>query len=109
MRRLAGYILFHKPHPSRCRRRQAADEIQRRGLAGTVRSDQTADLAPLNIHRNRVDSRDATAAGLAVGPDESVYIAGGKRIRRVGPDGIISTVAGTGADGSSGDGGPATL
>src|SRR5215831_9741810 len=71
MRRLAGYILFHKRHPSRCRRRQAADEIQRRGLAGTVRSDQTADLAPLNIHRNRVDSHDATeSAGEPVEGEE---------------------------------------
>src|SRR5204863_3030518 len=31
-----------------------------------------------------------------------------QRVRRVGTDGIIATVAGTGAFGSSGDGGPAT-
>ncbi len=47
--------------------------------------------------------------GLAVGPDGSLYIADtdNRRVRRVGPDGIISTVAGTGVLGFSGDGGPA--
>jgi RHS repeat-associated protein len=48
--------------------------------------------------------------GAAVGPDGSVFIAdtGNNRIRRVGPDGTITTVAGTGTNGYSGDGGPAT-
>ena len=48
--------------------------------------------------------------GIAFGPDGSLYIAdsGNQRIRRVGPDGIITTVAGTGQSGFSGDGGPAT-
>ena len=48
--------------------------------------------------------------GLAFGPDGSLYIAeqGGNRVRRVRPDGTITTVAGTGAPGLSGDGGPAT-
>ena len=47
--------------------------------------------------------------GVAVGPDGSLYIAdmGNSRIRRVGPDGIITTVAGNGRSGFSGDGGPA--
>ncbi|MGX2029945.1 PKD domain-containing protein [Methylocaldum gracile] len=48
--------------------------------------------------------------GVAVGPDGSLYIADtyNERIRRVGPDGIITTVAGTGQYGFGGDGGPAT-
>jgi RHS repeat-associated protein len=48
--------------------------------------------------------------GVAVGADGSVYIADTSNnvIRRVGPDGIISTVAGTGVQGFSGDGGLAT-
>jgi RHS repeat-associated protein len=62
------------------------------------------------------DGGPATAAGLAsprgiaLGPDGSLYIAdlANHRIRRVGPDGIITTVAGTGSSGYSGDGGPAT-
>ena len=48
--------------------------------------------------------------GVAVGPDGSLYIADGNyRIRRVGPDGIITTVAGMGIRGFAGDGGPAAL
>jgi len=48
--------------------------------------------------------------GLAVASDGSLYIAenGGNRIRRVGPDGIIATVAGNGTAGFGGDGGAAT-
>lgn len=47
---------------------------------------------------------------VALGPDGSLYIADSDnhRVRRVGPDGIITTVAGTGSAGFSGDDGPAT-
>jgi RHS repeat-associated protein len=47
---------------------------------------------------------------VALGPDGSLYIAdhSDQRVRRVGPDGIIQTVAGTGTFGYNGDGGPAT-
>ena len=45
---------------------------------------------------------------LALGPDGSLYIADGNRVRRIGPDGLIRTVAGTGLAGYAGDGGPAT-
>ncbi len=62
------------------------------------------------------DGGPATAAamgspvGIAVAPDGTLFIPdfGANRIRRVGLDGIITTVAGTGAYGFSGDGGPAT-
>ncbi len=44
--------------------------------------------------------------GIAIGPDGSLYIADSlnHRIRRVGPDGLITTVAGTGVNGYNGDG-----
>ena len=47
--------------------------------------------------------------GIDVGPDGSLYIndVSASVIRRIGPDGIISTIAGTGAYGFAGDGGPA--
>jgi len=46
---------------------------------------------------------------MAVGGDGSVYVAdsGNHRIRRVSRDGVITTIAGTGAAGYDGDGGPA--
>ena len=49
-------------------------------------------------------------AGLAVDGSGNLYVAdaGNHRIRRVSPSGIITTVAGTGDYGYSGDGGPAT-
>jgi DNA-binding beta-propeller fold protein YncE len=45
---------------------------------------------------------------VAIGPDHSVYIADAHNhvIRRVRPDGTITTVAGNGTPGFSGDGGP---
>ena len=48
-------------------------------------------------------------AAVATAADGSVYVSdsGNHRLRRVGADGIISTIAGNGTVGSSGDGGPA--
>ncbi|HEX4997503.1 MAG TPA: energy transducer TonB [Terriglobia bacterium] len=61
------------------------------------------------------DGRPATEAqlnhptGIAVDGDGNLYIAdsGNYRIRKVSPDGIIRTVAGSGTNGQTGDGGPA--
>ena len=62
------------------------------------------------------DGGQATKAGInmpsaiAVDGSGNVYIDDfdDYRIRKITPDGIINTIAGTGAPGSSGDGGPAT-
>lgn len=48
-----------------------------------------------------------TAQGAAVDAAGNVYFQDNLRIRMVNPAGIISTIAGTGSWGSSGDGGPA--
>jgi RHS repeat-associated protein len=74
-------------------------------IAGTGVPGDSGDGGPATL------AQISTALSLAVGPDTSVYIADApnRRIRRVGPDGIIITVAGTGVSGFSGDGGPATL
>lgn len=55
----------------------------------------------------------ATEAGLAkpysiaIGQNGNLYIVHGPSIRMVNPDGIITTIAGNGGSGYSGDGGPA--
>ena len=60
------------------------------------------------------DGGPATAAkltgptGLAFDRSGNLFIGDGASVRRVSPDGIITTVAGNGVVGYSGDGGPAT-
>jgi uncharacterized protein (TIGR03437 family) len=46
--------------------------------------------------------------GVTVDNAGNIYIADGRRVRKVNTAGIISTVAGTGVAGSAGDGGPGT-
>jgi streptogramin lyase len=66
---------------------------------------------------HRGDGGKATEAeldnpfGVVRGPDGAIWFCeySGQRIRRVAQDGIISTIAGNGAAGYSGDGGPAIL
>ena len=51
-----------------------------------------------------------TPSGVAVDAAGIVYVAdrNNRRVRRIGASGIVTTVAGTGRQGTSGDGGPAT-
>lgn len=56
-----------------------------------------------------IQARLNSPTGTAVGSDGSIYIAdnGNNRIRKVCPNGIITTIAGSGQAGYSGDGGHA--
>lgn len=68
------------------------------GLAGYAGDGGRAEEAQLSSPR-----------GLALAPDGVIYVAdtGNHCVRRIGLDGIITTLAGSGTAGSSGDGGPA--
>lgn len=98
------------------------------GVCGESRTDpsvvfRAAPERPATVVAGRLGARgsagdggSATAASLdcplSIAVDDAGGIliadAGARRIRRVRPDGVIETVAGTGARGARGDGGPAT-
>jgi trimeric autotransporter adhesin len=73
-------------------------------IAGTGSAGFSGDNGPAK------DAQINLPYGLAVDPAGSVYVAdlGNNRVRRIAPDGTITTVAGTGHDGPPGDGGGAT-
>lgn len=72
-------------------------------VAGTGEKGFSGDGGPATAAR--LDGPD----GLAIAPDGTMYIADRQsfRIRRVRPDGVIETIAGSGRQGPGGDGGPA--
>ncbi|WP_437967423.1 DNRLRE domain-containing protein [Sorangium sp. So ce260] len=90
--------------------------IREPGRVRRVALDGTITTAAGNGNTNVTTSDDvpATSVGvgggiedIAVAPDGSLYIVVSRRVRKVDPEGIITTVAGTGASAYSGDGGPA--
>jgi streptogramin lyase len=72
-------------------------------MAGTGRSGLGGDGGPAT------DAELDEPRTLAVAPDGSIYFTEPKanKVRRIDPEGIITTFAGTGKAGFSGDGGPA--
>lgn len=73
-------------------------------IAGTGEPGYSGDGGPAS------SAQLNTPSDVAVGRDGSVYVADtmNNAIRRIRPDGIIETIAGNGAQGFGGDGGPAT-
>ena len=68
-----------------------------------------SQFGPLGDGGPATQARLIAPSGVALAPDGSVYISDNndQRIRKVDPNGIITTVAGTGVPGFSGDDGPA--
>ena len=89
---LAGFAAFAEPQ-------QIITNFAGTGIKGFGGDGGSASEAQLNGPN-----------GIVRGPDEALYICdtGNQRIRKVTRDGRITTVAGTGEAGWSGDGGPAT-
>ncbi len=69
-----------------------------------------AAVSPTSIITTVVAGLNQPRGEIAQGPDGSLYVADtfNNRIRRIAPDGTVSTVAGTGRKGYAGDNGPAT-
>jgi uncharacterized protein (TIGR03437 family) len=88
-----------------------AASLVERVLPGSPRIVAGGGSTAFGDQGNAREARLNRPAGVTVDQLGNVYIADrdNHRIRRVAPDGIITTIAGTGAQGDSGDNGPATL
>jgi sugar lactone lactonase YvrE len=97
---------------------QVVRKADSRGVITTVAGDgweeYLEDFSPTGRYAG--DNGPAVRASLdtptdvEIGPDGSLYIADSDncRVRKIAPNGTITTVAGNGRQGHSGDGGPAT-
>ena len=95
---------------------ESSYRVRRISTDGIVRTIAgTGELYDPQVHGSNGDGGPAGLAFLSgptsvsVDGDGNLYIADGTRIRKVNTSGTITTVAGNGTSGYSGDGGPATL
>jgi RHS repeat-associated protein len=95
-----GSVYFVDAGNSAVRRIEPNGVISRVAGSGTGSGGFSGDGGPAT-------SALISGGGLALGPDGSLFI-GGLRIRRVGPNGIITTIAGTGGVSSCGVPNPPT-
>lgn len=78
-------------------------------LDGTIRivaGGGTVDPSYLDVEP-AIGARFSGPAGIGVGPTGSLYVVDDNRLRVIGSDGMMRTIAGSGRSVSSGDGGPA--
>ncbi|MCX6594875.1 MAG: putative Ig domain-containing protein [Acidobacteria bacterium] len=101
----AGNIYFSDTNNRRIRRIAAATGVIST-IAGTGVNGFSGDGGPA------IAAQLGFAAGIAVenlaGGQVNLYFTDGNRIRKIDAAGVITTIAGTGATGFPGDGGPAT-
>jgi sugar lactone lactonase YvrE len=97
----AGNLYITEPKVNRIRKVDAAGIITL--FAGTGTAGFAGDGGPAT------KAQLSTPRGVAADAAGTVYIADSlnQRVRRVGVDGVITTIAGTGTTGFGGDGGPA--
>jgi sugar lactone lactonase YvrE len=83
-------------------------KVDTNGIITTIAGNGTAGYSGDGLLAT--NAKISNVWGLSVDQNGNLYItdSGNSRIRKVGPDGIISTLAGNGAPGFSGDGGAAT-
>jgi len=99
----SGNLYIADQHNNRVRRVSPDGRIST--VAGTGTAGFTGDGGPA------VNAQLDFPSAVAAGPDGNLYIADlrNNRVRRVGGNGIITTVVGSGVHGYSGDGGPPLL
>ncbi|MDB4929502.1 MAG: repeat-containing protein [Myxococcaceae bacterium] len=107
----AGEVYIADQANQRIRRVNGMDVISTfvgTGMAGYAGDNGPALMAQL---RNPVGQAASPAGRIDFDSTGNLYIAdtGNNAIRRVTPAGVITTVAGTGVAGATGDGGPATM
>jgi len=92
----------------------AAILLTRGGGALPTAAPRIATVAGTGVNADGPDGRVAIATdlahpiALALDSDGRLYVADGNQVRRINADGTMTTIAGTGRGGFSGDGGPAT-
>jgi Adenylate and Guanylate cyclase catalytic domain len=87
--------------------------LTRGGAATPTPMLRIATVAGTGVNADGHDGLSAIATGLAhpvavaLDPAGRLYVVDGNRVRRINADGTVTTIAGTGRAGFSGDGGPA--
>ncbi|MDP2896382.1 MAG: CARDB domain-containing protein [bacterium] len=102
----AGNLYIADSQNRRVRKVNAAGIIST--IAGNGRSYVFCDQAPNGDGGPALVAGFCRMGSLALDRKGNLYITDGDRVRKVNPNGIITTVAGTGIRGYSGDGGRAT-